>query len=98
MFGPVTGFVGERGIKAFRVAEAFDRWQLDVVAFLGVVGLAAAIPDIGLTGREERVGVFDTLDRRELRLRPHIIFFRQAFDLIEIEHGIAVQESNQSRC
>jgi len=42
--------------------KALNRWHLDIVEFLSVVGLAATVPDIGPRAGEECLGVRDPLD------------------------------------
>jgi len=84
--------MGEGAVKTLGVGECLNRRHLDVVEFLRVIGLAATVADIGPCAGEERLGVRDTLDSGKFRLRLHVILLRQAFDLLDIEHRVALQE------
>jgi len=94
MFGAMDAFVRESRVEAFGIAEAFDGRELDVVGFLRVVGPAPAIPDVGLRSGEEPIGVLDSFNVREPRLGLGVVVLRQAFDLLDVEHGVALHERN----
>jgi hypothetical protein len=92
MFGAMDAFVRQRGVEAFSVTETFDGRHLDVVGFLRVVGSATAIADVSLRSGEECVGVIDTLNVGEPRLGLRIVVLGQAFDLLDVEHCVALEE------
>ena len=46
MLGPVRGFVGERGVVAFGIAERLDGRHLEIIAALSIEGLPATVPDV----------------------------------------------------
>jgi len=63
----MLSLVCQCGVEAFGVTQALDWRILNVLGFLRAVGPATAIMDVGLGGREERIGMIDALDRGELR-------------------------------
>jgi hypothetical protein len=54
---PVRRFMRQCGIEGFSVAKSLDDRHLDVVAVSAVIGAVAPVADVGLGGREERLGM-----------------------------------------
>jgi len=65
----MSGLIGQRGVVAFGVPEALERWHLDTVGTDGVIRLIATVPDIGPGCCKKAFSVIDTLHRIENRLR-----------------------------
>src|SRR5262249_1520496 len=91
---PVSRLVRKRCIEARCIHEALDRWHLDIVMLLRVVGPTTAESDMGVRGSEECFCSLDSLDGREFRLRLCVVLRGQAFYLLDIEYGIALQKRN----
>ncbi len=61
MLGPVRGFMGERGVVAFRVTKRLEWQHPDIIRFLRIIGLRAAVPDVGPQVGKEGFSVLDAL-------------------------------------
>ena len=62
---------------------------------MGVIGAAAAMPDLGTCGGKELVGDTDAGSRGQgRRLRLGRVLRGQAFALLGIEHGVAFEEGD----
>jgi hypothetical protein len=71
MPGPVGGFMGQRGVIAFRVAEEFKGGHLHMVGGGGIERPVAAVADVGPSGREEGLQAGQALRRRKKRGLGH---------------------------
>ncbi len=95
MARPVGAFMRQRGVVAFGIAERLERGHLHEVGADIVIGHIAAVADIGFGGGKERLGAFDPLHRIEPWLGDCMEMRGQAFDLLDIEHGIGFEERDR---
>src|SRR6266496_3144991 len=82
--------MGEGGVIRFGIAESFKRWHLYVIQFLRVVGAISAVLDRYAQAGEEFLGMFNACDRITAGSSFRVVDFRQALDLLDVEHGIAL--------
>jgi len=93
-FRPVDELVRFDGGVALRILEGLGVRQLDEVRAWRIVGLIAAMPEHSAGVGEKPFRFLDQLKRLAFGLRSNLILFRQAFDLLGIEHAIAFHEGD----
>ena len=88
-------FMRERGGVALGVAERLEGRHLHVIRAFGVIGAGAAVADVGAGRGKEPVGALDALRQGQGRgLRLGVVVRGQAFALLGIEHGVALEEGD----
>ena len=95
MARPVGAFMRQRGVIAFGIAERLEGRHLHEIGADIVIGHIAAMADIGSCRGKERLGALDALHRIKPRLGQRMEMRGQAFDLLDIEHGIGFQERDR---
>ena len=91
-------FMRQRSVIAFGIAERFERRHLHEVGFDIVIGHIAAVTDVGFCIGKERLGALNALHRIEPWFGNRMEMRRQAFDLLDIEHGIGFEERDGFLC
>jgi len=86
--------VDERGVIAFAVAKGFEDRHLNVIAASGVVWAVAAVPDVGAGARKNRLPVRNARQRLKAWRGLGVITLRQAVDLLDVEHRVALHVMN----
>jgi hypothetical protein len=94
MASPVGALVSQCGVVALSVVEAVKRRHLHVVRLEGVVGLAAAVADVGAGGFEESFGMGDPIDGCRSRPVGGLTLVEQPLDLLDVEDGVRLQEGD----
>lgn len=92
--GPMCEFMAKRGVVAFGGDEAREGRQLDVVETRAVIGLMAAVADVGRGRRDESLGlgVARVVGDGLVRLADEPV--RQAIDLVGIEDDVGFEEGD----
>jgi len=94
---PVDAFMAKGGVVAFGRFEALEVRHLHIVGGRGVEGRIAAVADVRARGGEEVFRVFDTLLRVQPGRSLGVVMRGQAFNLLDVEHGVALHEGDFPR-
>ena len=90
MARPVGAFMRERGVIAFGVAERLEGRHLHEIGTDIVIRHVSAMANIGSRRGEEIFRALDPLHRIKPWFGKRVEMRGQAFDLLDIEHGIGL--------
>src|SRR6266496_2308989 len=89
---PVSAFMGKGRVVAVRVLETLEWRHLDRIGGNAVKRTVSAVSDGCSQGCEELLRVIDAGHRVRVRCGLRVINFRQAFDLLDVENGVSLEE------
>src|SRR5258708_2461734 len=89
---PMGAFMGKRRVITVRVLETLEWRHLDCIGGDAVKRAISAVSDGCSQGCEEVFRVLDAGHWVECRCGFRVINFRQAFDLLDVENGIALEK------
>ena len=84
--------MGKRAVVSLGAAKRFKVGHLHMIGTAAVIGSVSAMPDIRACFGKKPFCMFDALFWLDDRGWFFVVVFRQAFDLLHVENGVALHE------